>query len=59
MIEEMSEELTANLMAAGADSTTIKLADVEEISISYMADDSTRIRVKMVGDLLLTGSGGK
>jgi len=59
VIEEMSEELTANLIAAGADSTTIKLADIEEISISYMADDSTRIRVKMVGDLLLTGSGDK
>jgi hypothetical protein len=29
----------------------VKLADIEETSISYMADESTRIRVKMVGDL--------
>ena len=35
----------------------IKLADVEETSVSYMADESTLIRVKMVGDLLFDDPG--
>jgi hypothetical protein len=44
---------------AGADPQTVTLADVEETSISYMADESTRIRVKMVGDLSFTKRDGK
>jgi hypothetical protein len=59
VIREMSEELRGKLLAAGADATTIKLADVEETSISYMADDSTRIRVKLVGDLAIARSEGR
>jgi N-methylhydantoinase A/oxoprolinase/acetone carboxylase beta subunit len=57
VIKEISEELTAKLLAAGADAASIKLADVEETAISYMADDSTRIRVKMVGDLRIAAAG--
>lgn len=59
VIDEMSAELVEKLIAAGADSKTVKLADVEETAMSYMADDSTRIRLKMVGDLLIAASGGK
>jgi hypothetical protein len=29
----------------------VKIADIEETAVSYMADESTRIRVKMIGDL--------
>jgi len=59
ILEEMREILMAKLVEAGADPQTVTLADVEETSISYMADESTRIRVKMVGDLSFTKRDGK
>jgi len=58
VLEEMREILAAKLVEAGAAPETVTLADVEETSISYMADQSTRIRVKMVGDLSFTMRGG-
>lgn len=57
VIEEISSLLTADLIRAGADPKTVRIADIEETAISYMADDSTKIRVKLVGDLLLSKSG--
>ncbi len=36
---------------AGADESTIRVADVEETAISYMAENTTRLRVKVVGDI--------
>ena len=59
ILDEMREILAAKLVEAGADPQTVTLADVEETSISYMADESTRIRVKMVGDLSFTKRDGK
>ena len=58
VLGEMQRQLSAKLEDAGADPASIRLADVEETAISYMADESTRVRVKMVGDLSL-GGGGK
>ncbi|HEY5763327.1 MAG TPA: hypothetical protein VIS73_08965, partial [Rhodocyclaceae bacterium] len=54
VIEEMCADLRQRLLKAGARAGTVKIADVEETAVSYMADDSTRIRVKMVGDLALS-----
>ena len=51
VLNEMTSQLQAELAAAGAESDSIKIADIEETAISYMADESTRIRIKMVGDL--------
>ena len=48
---EPTSQLKAELVEAGADDDTIAIADIEEMAISYMADESTRIRVKMVGNL--------
>jgi N-methylhydantoinase A/oxoprolinase/acetone carboxylase beta subunit len=53
VLDEMTQELSSSLVRAGADPDTIRVADIEETAISYMADESTRIRVKMVGDLSL------
>ena len=53
----MSARLTAELETAGADADSIRIADIEETAVSYMADESTRIRVKMVGDLSFGGPG--
>ncbi len=54
VIAEMTAALTASLTGAGAMPETIRIADIEETAISYMADESSRIRVKMVGDLAFT-----
>lgn len=56
VLKEMQDELSRKLLAAGADAATIKLADVEENSISYMAEATTRIRVKLVADLAIEDS---
>lgn len=55
VLAEMQTELTKKLIAEGAMPDTVRIADIDETAISYMADDSTRIRMKMVGDLALTG----
>ncbi len=59
VLEQMTARLTADLEHAGADSETIRVADIEETAVSYMADGSTRIRVKMVGDLSFGPRGGR
>jgi len=59
VIEEMSASLTADLVRAGADPETVRVADIEETSVSYMADESTKIRLKLVGDLLLGEKGAQ
>jgi len=58
VLNEMKAELTSNLIAEGADPDTVRIADIDETSISYMADESTRIRVKMVGDLAFAERSG-
>jgi N-methylhydantoinase A/oxoprolinase/acetone carboxylase beta subunit len=57
VLAEMAGELTLRLTQAGAEPDTVKIADIEETAMSYMADDSTRIRVKMVGDLAFGNEG--
>ena len=57
VLAEMTSELGEKLERAGASRSSVRIADIEETAVSYMADDSTRIRVKMVGDLDF-GSGG-
>ena len=50
-LERISAEARATAIAAGADARTVRIADVEETTISYMAEGSTRVRVKAVGDI--------
>lgn len=57
VLDEMTAELKTGLARAGADPDSVRIADIEETAISYMADESTRIRVKMVGDLSIVKRG--
>lgn len=50
-IEAISREASETAIEAGAAPETIRIADVEETSISYMADGTTKLRVKAVGDI--------
>lgn len=50
-IEQVTAEATDRAVAAGADRSTIRVADIEEIAMSYMAGNTTRVRVKVVGEI--------
>jgi N-methylhydantoinase A/oxoprolinase/acetone carboxylase beta subunit len=53
-LEEAKNEATSKAVAAGADPTTIRVVDVEDIPLSYLPGNAVRVRVKAIGDLLLT-----
>jgi len=55
-IAELSREATARAIAAGADQETIRIADIDETAVSYMAEGSVKLRVKAVGEI--AGLGG-
>lgn len=50
-IEMLCREASDIAAAAGADRSTIRIADIEETSISYMAEGTTKLRIKAVGDI--------
>ena len=50
-IELVTASAAASAVAAGAEATTIRTADVEEIAMSYMEGAVNRVRVKVVGDV--------
>jgi 6,7-dimethyl-8-ribityllumazine synthase len=53
VIDRLTREATERAIAAGAAEASITTVDVEEIDIPYMANETTRISVRVVGDLLL------
>ncbi len=57
VLAAMQAALKDKLVAEGAAPDSLRLADVEETAISYLAEASTRVRVKMVGDLDFDGAG--
>ena len=57
-LKRVSDEAAATAVGAGADPSTIRIADIEETTISYMAEGSTRLRVKAVGEVLRIGQKG-
>ena len=50
-LAEVTAEATRLAVAAGAAPDTIRVADIEETSISYMPGNTNRVRVKVVGDV--------
>ena len=38
-------------VAAGADVSTVEVVDIEEVPLTYVPSNATRVRVKAVGDL--------
>jgi N-methylhydantoinase A/oxoprolinase/acetone carboxylase beta subunit len=52
-LAEATYEATRKAIEAGADPTTVKVVDVEEVPLSYLPSNAARIRVKAVGDLVL------
>jgi N-methylhydantoinase A/oxoprolinase/acetone carboxylase beta subunit len=58
-IRQISQEAKSTAVGAGADAATVRIADIEETTISYMAEGSTRLRVKAVGDIARNVAGGR
>jgi N-methylhydantoinase A/oxoprolinase/acetone carboxylase beta subunit len=53
VLEGAKQEATARAKGAGADPSTINIVDIEEVPLSYLPGNATRIRVKAVGDLVV------
>ena len=52
-LDSAKAEATAKAIQAGADPNTVEIVDVEDVPLSYLPGNATRIRVKAVGDLTL------
>jgi N-methylhydantoinase A/oxoprolinase/acetone carboxylase beta subunit len=52
VIAKLTTIASEKALVAGADSSTINIVNVEEVDIPYMATDTSRIRVSVVGDLV-------
>ena len=50
-IKQVTDEAIARAVEAGADASTIRVADIEETAIPYMDEGNTRVRVKVIGDI--------
>ena len=52
-LDEAKAEAKEKAVAAGADPATVTIVDVEDVPLTYLPGNATRIRVKAVGDLTL------
>jgi N-methylhydantoinase A/oxoprolinase/acetone carboxylase beta subunit len=53
-IEEATAEATRRAVEAGADEQTVRIVDVEEVGLGYLPGNALRLKVKAVGDLVLS-----
>jgi N-methylhydantoinase A/oxoprolinase/acetone carboxylase beta subunit len=53
-LDQARQEAVERAVAAGADENTVEIVDVEEVPLTYLPSNATRIRVKAVGDLSLS-----
>jgi N-methylhydantoinase A/oxoprolinase/acetone carboxylase beta subunit len=50
-LSQAKSEAVAMAVDAGADEDTVEIVDIDEVPLSYLPSNATRIRVKAVGDL--------
>ncbi|GAC1535264.1 MAG: hydantoinase/oxoprolinase family protein [Herpetosiphon sp.] len=53
-LQQAREEAIARAVNAGAAPGTVQIVDVEDVPLAYLPGNATRIRVKAVGDLMLS-----
>ena len=58
-LEDAKQEARANAASAGATSDSIEIIEIEEVPISYLPDNPTRLRIKAVGDLPFAGAANR
>jgi N-methylhydantoinase A/oxoprolinase/acetone carboxylase beta subunit len=54
-LAEVRDEAERTAVAAGADPATLEMIDSEDVPLSYLPGQATRIRVRVVGDLAAHG----
>jgi N-methylhydantoinase A/oxoprolinase/acetone carboxylase beta subunit len=59
VLDVAKQEAMDRAVAAGADPATVQIVDVDEVPIAYLPGNATRIRVRAVGDLVLTGGANR
>ena len=52
-LDDAKAEASQKAIDAGADPATVQIVDVEDVPLTYLPGNATRIRVKAVGDLTL------
>jgi len=53
-VDQAKQEAIQRAIAAGADQTTVHVVDVEDVPLTYLPGNATRIRAKAVGDLQIS-----
>lgn len=52
ILDEAKQEAVDRAIAAGAEPGSVQIVDVEEVPISYLPGNASRIRIKAVGDIM-------
>ena len=56
VLDIAKREACERAVAAGADKSSVKIVEVEDVPLAYLPGNATRIRAKAVGDLLCNSS---
>ena len=51
VIKQVTGEASRAAVTAGADPATVRIADIDETNMSYMDGNTTKVRVKVVGEI--------
>src|SRR6266851_3654746 len=53
-LDEAKQEAVGKAVEAGADASTVQIVDVDEVPLTYLPSNAMRVRVKAVGELVLS-----
>jgi N-methylhydantoinase A/oxoprolinase/acetone carboxylase beta subunit len=53
-LDEAKREAISKAVEAGADASTVQIVDVDEVPLTYLPSNAMRVRVKAIGDLVLS-----
>jgi len=53
-LDEAKQEATNKAVESGAEASSVEIVDVEEVPLSYLPGNATRIMVKAVGNLAMS-----
>jgi N-methylhydantoinase A/oxoprolinase/acetone carboxylase beta subunit len=53
-LDQAKQEAVSKAVEAGADATSVQVVDVDEVPLTYLPSNAIRVRVKAVGDLVLS-----
>lgn len=54
-LESLRREARTRVIAAGGEASSVRMADVEEVFLSYLPGRTAQLRIKAIGDLAIDG----